>query len=203
MGLLPGDPARRPAFFLAAGIGERGNDVPEFGGGPFGDAAIAAMSIVSRVGMFAGSALIGFGQGFQPVCGFNYGAQLYGRVRRAFWFCIRVATAVLLLIAGIGLVYAPQIIALFRDDPAVIEIGAAALRFQCLTFPLNGWIILNNMMLQTIGKAAKATVLAMARQGLFMLPALLILTPVFGCEELSAASRSPILPLFCWPYRWA
>lgn len=155
--------------------------------GPFGDAAIAAMSIVSRVGMFAGSALIGFGQGFQPVCGFNYGAQLYGRVRRAFWFCIRVATAVLLLIAGIGLVYAPQIIALFRDDPAVIEIGAAALRFQCLTFPLNGWIILNNMMLQTIGKAAKATVLAMARQGLFMLPALLILTPVFGLRGIECS----------------
>lgn len=137
--------------------------------------------------MFAGSTLIGFGQGFQPVCGFNYGAQLYGRVRSAFWFCIRVSTVVLLLIAGIGLVFAPQIIALFRDDPAVIEIGAAALRFQCLTFPLNGWIILNNMMLQTIGKAAKATVLAMARQGLFMLPALLILTPVFGLRGIECS----------------
>lgn len=154
---------------------------------PYGDAAIAAMGVVQRITTFGASAMIGFGQGFQPVCGFNYGAQLYGRVRRAFWFCIRVATAVLLLIAGIGLVYAPQIIALFRDDPAVIEIGAAALRFQCLTFPLNGWIILNNMMLQTIGKAAKATVLAMARQGLFMLPALLILTPVFGLRGIECS----------------
>ena len=69
---------------------------------PYGDAAIAAMSVVSRIMNFASSALIGFGQGFQPVCGFNYGAQLYGRVRRAFWFCVKVSTVCLVVIAVAG-----------------------------------------------------------------------------------------------------
>lgn len=146
--------------------------------GAYGDAAIAAVAIVQRVVMFANSALIGFGQGFQPVCGFNYGAGLYDRVARAFWFCMKVASALLTALAVVGFIYAPQVIGLFRaDDPDVIRIGALALRLQCITFPLMGWVILNNMMLQTIGESAKATVLALARQGLFLLPFLFLLTP--------------------------
>ena len=57
--------------------------------GPFGDAAIAAMGVVQRIAMFGASAMLGFGQGFQPVCGFNYGAGLYDRVKKGFWFCVR------------------------------------------------------------------------------------------------------------------
>jgi putative MATE family efflux protein len=148
--------------------------------GGFGDEAIAAMSIVQRVAMFANSALLGFGQGFQPVCGFNYGAKLYGRVKRALWFCVRTSFVVLLLIAAGGFLFAPRIIGLFRDDAAVIAIGALALRLRCLTFPLMGWVILNNMMLQTIGKAGKATILSLAWQGLFLLPCLFTLTPWLG-----------------------
>lgn len=149
--------------------------------GPYGDAAIAAMSIVSRVNMFASSALIGFGQGFQPVCGFNYGARLYKRVREGFWFCVRVSVVVLAVLAVAGFIFAPGIIAVFRgEDALVVEIGARALRFQCVAFPLMSWVIINNMLCQTIGKAAKATVLAMARQGLFFLPLILVLPPLFG-----------------------
>jgi putative MATE family efflux protein len=148
--------------------------------GGFGDTAIAAMSIVQRVTMFANSALLGFGQGFQPVCGFNYGAGLYGRVRRALWFCVKTSFVVLLAIAVGGFLFAPQVIGLFRDDPAVIQIGSLALRLKCFTFPLMGWVILNNMMLQTIGKAGKATILSLAWQGLFLLPCLFTLTPILG-----------------------
>jgi Na+-driven multidrug efflux pump len=149
--------------------------------GLHGDAAIAAISIVQRVMMFASSALIGFGQGFQPVCGFNYGAKLYPRVRRAFWFCVRSSFFVLLVLAAAGFILAPGIIELFRrDDPDVIRIGALSLRLQCVTFPLMSWVILNNMMLQTIGKAVRATFLALARQGLFLLPILFILAPWLG-----------------------
>jgi putative efflux protein, MATE family len=149
--------------------------------GIFGDPAIAAMSIVQRVSMFAGSALIGFGQGFQPVCGFNYGAQLYGRVRKAFWFCTKVSTVVLLALAVLGYIYAHEIIAFFRgEDRDVMEIGVLALRLQCFTFPLMGLTILTSMMTQTIGLAFKASILAAARRGLFMIPLLYILTPVYG-----------------------
>jgi putative MATE family efflux protein len=149
--------------------------------GGYGDAAIAAMSVVSRITMFANSALIGFGQGFQPVCGFNYGAKLYARVREAFWFCVKLGTVFLLVMAALGLIFSPQLIGIFqKDDPAVMTIGTLALRLQCVTFPLNAWITMCSMMLQTIGKAAKASVLSMARQGLFFLPAILILPMCFG-----------------------
>lgn len=149
--------------------------------GPFGDATIAAMSIISRVNMFASSALIGFGQGFQPVCGYNYGAKLYKRVREGFWFCVRVSVVALAVLAVAGFVFAPEIIAIFRgEDAHVVGIGTRALRFQCVVFPLMSWVILNNMLCQTIGKAAKATVLAVARQGLFFLPLILVLPPLLG-----------------------
>lgn len=147
----------------------------------YGDAAIAAMAIVSRVMMFAFSAVLGFGQGFQPVCGFNYGAQRYARVRRAFWFCIWIGLSLLTVFSIVGVVWAPKIIALFRrEDAQVIAIGAKALRLQCLIFPLNTWVVLTNMLLQTIGKAAKASLVSLARQGIFFIPAILILLPLLG-----------------------
>ena len=94
--------------------------------GLYGDAAIAAMSVVSRAMMLAQSALIGFGQGFQPVCGFNYGAGLYHRVKEGFRFCVKWSTVFLTAVSVLGLVLAPQIIAVFRNDPEVIAFGARA-----------------------------------------------------------------------------
>ncbi|NCB05721.1 MAG: MATE family efflux transporter, partial [Clostridia bacterium] len=148
--------------------------------GGYGDAAIAAMSIVTRVMMFASSAIIGFGQGFQPICGFNYGAKLYGRVRKAFWFCVKLAFLLLVVIAVIGVCFAPQIVDLFiKDNPEVTTIGALALQLQCLFFPCFSFVIMGNMMLQTMGMAFKASLLAIARQGLFFIPAILILPRFF------------------------
>ena len=143
---------------------------------PYGDAAIAAMGVVQRIMMFGGSAMIGFGQGFQPVCGFNYGAKLYHRVKEGFWFCVKVSTVFLLAVSALGALFAPQLIALFRDDPEVILCGVVALRFQCLTLFLSGWIVMSNMMLQTIGRTGPATFLAMARQGIFFVPLVFILS---------------------------
>ena len=148
---------------------------------PYGDAAIAAMGIVSRYYGFVNSAIIGLGQGFQPVCGFNYGAGLYDRVKRAFWFCVKVAVAFLVVLAVASFIFAPQIISFFRrGDSAVIEFGAVALRFQAVSMPLMGWIMSSNMMMQNIGCSVRATFLALARQGLFLIPLLLILTPLLG-----------------------
>lgn len=169
---------------------------------PFGDAAIAAMGVVQRITMFGGSAMIGFGQGFQPVCGFNYGAKLYHRVKEGFWFCVKTSTVFLLAVGTLGFVFAPQLIALFRDDPEVIAYGAEALRFQCATFFLQGWVVISNMMLQTIGHTVPATFLAMARQGVFFIPAVWILAAVLGmlgvelaqpvADVLTFASAIPI-----------
>ncbi len=149
--------------------------------GPYGDAAIAAMSIVSRFMMFINSGLIGFGQGFQPVCGFNFGAKRFDRVLESFWFCFRVSTVAL---TGLGLIsfgFARPIIAIFRrEDLEVIAIGTRALRLQLLTMPIQGWIIMCNMMTQSVGYGFRASLVAMGRQGLFLVPALWILPRVFG-----------------------
>ena len=165
---------------LRQGLGSVATICLNVAAGIYGDAAIAGMSIVTRIMQFANSCLIGFGQGFQPVCGFNYGAKKYGRVKEAFWFCVLSSTGFLVALAIVGYAFASPIVAVFRDDPAVIEVGVAALRMQCLTFPLAAWITMCNMMSQTIGKAFRASFLAMARQGLFFVPAVLILPKVLG-----------------------
>lgn len=151
--------------------------------GAYGDAAIAGMSIVTRIAMFINAFLIGFGQGFQPVCGFNYGAGLYARVRQGFWFSVKVGFVFLLVCAVSGIGYAEEIVELFRKgDPAVIAVGAAALRWQFITFPLGSWIIVSNMMLQTIRKPVRATLLSSARQGLFFIPLIFILPHFLGLQ---------------------
>lgn len=150
-------------------------------GGIYSDAAIAGMSIVNRVTMFANSALIGFGQGFQPVCGMNYGGKKYDRVREAFFFCVKYAAVFLLVVSVVGFVFAEPVVTIFRrEDPDVIRIGTLALRFQTVVFPLNAWIVMSNMMLQSIGKAARASLLASARQGLFLIPFILVLPMFLG-----------------------
>ena len=149
--------------------------------GPYGDASIAAMSIVTRISQFAASVVIGFGQGFQPVCGFNYGAKLFKRVQEGFWFCVKFCTSVLLVAAVCGWIFSPNLIGIFlKTDPLVIEYGSQALRLQALTFPLVGWITIANMMLQTIGKTVKASLLAMSRQFLFFVPVILTLPGFLG-----------------------
>ena len=151
------------------------------GAGVYGDAAIAAMSIVGRLVMVANSCVIGFGQGFQPVCGFCYGAKKYDRVKAAFWFCVKATTIFLCCAAVVAFAFAPSLVSVFRrGDDQVRAIGAVALRFQCLTFPLSAWILLSNMMMQTIGKSVRASFLAMARQGIFFVPAVLILPRLLG-----------------------
>ena len=166
--------------------------------GLYGDAAIAEMSIVSRFIMFINSTVIGFGQGFQPVCGYCYGAGRYSRVREAFTFCVKVSTIILLVLSAVSFLFARPIITVFRrDDPLVIEIGTFALRAQLLTLPLWGFITMSNMFTQSIGYGVRATIIATARQGIFLIPALLILPQVFGLRGIQiAAPISDVLTLF-------
>ena len=152
---------------------------------PAGQAAssIAAFAIVSRTTMFAFSLILGFTQGFQPVCGFNYGAYKYGRVRQSYLFAFSVSAAMLTLLSALGFIFAPQIIAVFRDeDPALLAIGTAALRWQCVVFPLCTLSTSTNMLFQNIRMTFPATLLAIGRQGLFFVPAILVLPRIFGLQ---------------------
>ena len=156
--------------------------------GVYGDAAIAAMSIVTRFIMFINSSIIGFGQGFQPVCGFSYGAGKYSRVREAFWFCVKVATVLLLVLGAGSILLSQQIVTVFRrDDAEVIAIGTRALRLQLCTLPLWGFIVMSNMLTQSIGYGARATLLSVARQGIFLIPLLLVLPRVIGLTGIQIA----------------
>ncbi len=156
--------------------------------GGYGDAAIAAISIVNRFAMFINSTVVGFGQGFQPVCGFCFGAKKYARVRESFVYSVKVTTILLVVLSAACLPFSEQIVALFRrDDPQVIEIGALALRLQTLTMPLWGLIVMGNMFTQSIGYGVRATVLSSARQGWCLVPVLLIFSAASGLIGIQAA----------------
>lgn len=166
--------------------------------GAYGDAAIAGMSIVSRITMLAFSVLLGFGQGFQPVCGFNYGAKKYHRVREAFFFCLKYATIFLFIVSILGYINAPTLVSVFRKgDPEVTAVGIEALRYMCISFTLTGGMVMSNMLLQSIGMAFQASVLAMARQGLFFLPLIFILPRFLGLQGVEMCQMVSDILAFC------
>jgi putative MATE family efflux protein len=154
------------------------------------DAAIAGMSIASRIMIMMASALIGFGQGFQPVCSFNYGAGLTARVKEGYKFCIKYSTIFLIFVAAICYFNAEAIVSFFAKTPQALEVGSATLRFMSLTTPLSGVIVISNMMLQSIGKGAKASITASARNGICLIPMILILPRLFGLTGLEMAQAS-------------
>ncbi len=150
--------------------------------GAFGDSAIAAMTIVTRFSFFIFAFLIGFGQGYQPFCGFNYGAKLNSRVINGFWFCVKVGTIFLTSCSILAYIFAPNIIQAFRNAPDVISIGTVALRWQACVWPIVPVVTISNMLLQTIRMSGRAVLIASARQGLFFMPLIFILPHLLGLE---------------------
>ncbi|HWP80495.1 MAG TPA: MATE family efflux transporter [Candidatus Acidoferrum sp.] len=186
-----------PSFYRQ-GIASIATVLLNFAAGGYGDAAIAAMSVVSKVLMLAFSALLGFGQGFQPACGFNYGAKKYDRVREGFWFCVRTGAIGLAVLCLIAFPFSEQIITIFRrGDPEVIRIGALALRLNLAVFPLQAWVVVCNMFMQNIGEVRTASILSLARQGLFFIPAILTLPHFFGLFGVQITQPAADLATFC------
>ena len=179
-----------------------------FAAGSYGDAAIAAMSIVNRISMFVYSVVVGVGQGFQPLCGFCFGAQLYDRVKEGFYFCLKIGTVFLVVWAVVLFFVSEETIALFRNDPEVIAVGTSALHFQIVSYPLIAVITISNMLMQTCRKTLRANVLAAARQGLFFVPLIFILPHYYGLAGVeSCQAVSDVLaflltvPLVYWAFR--
>ena len=153
----------------------------------YGDAAIAAFSIVNRVTGLLFSIALGIGQGFQPVSAFNYGARKYSRVRKAFAFTVCSAMSVLALLCLICQANAESVIMLFRKDADVVQIGAQTLRFACfglITLPLSA---IGSMLFQSIGKKGRAMILALMQSGGVFIPLLLLLPRLFGLTGLELA----------------
>ena len=160
----------------------------------YGDAAVAGMSIVSRIFMFIISVAIGVGQGLQPVASFNYGARKYRRVRQAAIFTIEAAFCMLVVLVGLCWVNGDALIRLFRDDPAVTAVALPAFHYQCLAMLLHPIIVVANMTFQSVGKAGRATFLACCRQGVFFIPLILILPRTLGL--MGVETCQPIADVF-------
>ena len=162
------------------------------------DAAIAAFSVVSKIMAFAFSALLGFGQGFQPICGFNYGAKKFDRVKRAYAFCLKGGLIALLIESSLGFLFAPHLVKIFRDDPDVIRYGTVAMRCQCCTLTLMAVVTMTNMLYQNIGRVVGATLLAVARQGLMFIPVVLILPKLFEEHIWGVYLAQPVADIFAF-----
>lgn len=166
--------------FARQGLNAVSNMILNIMAQPYGDECIAAMSISAKIGMLIFSTTLGIGQGFQPVCSFNFGAKLYARVKEAIKFLWKFGTLVIAVICVVCFILAPQLISLFRDDAGVLEIGTVALRFLCVAMLFMPTVMTGNMTFQSIGKSGQAFFLSSAQNGLFFIPLILVLPRLFG-----------------------
>ncbi len=179
--------------FLRQGLGSVGTMVLNHQAGLYGaaiavqygitekaasDAAVAAMSVVNRICFFIFAVGLGIGQGFQPVCAFNYGAKKYTRVRKGFFFTLAIGEIFMGALAVVGVIFSGSLIGIFRDSPEVIDIGTFALRVQLVALFFQPLCVFANMLFQSIGKHNVASFLSALRSGLLLVP-LLVVLPLF------------------------
>ena len=153
----------------------------------YGDAGVAGMSIVSRLFFFVFSIAVGVGQGFQPICGFSYGAKKYGRLRKGFKTSIIFSEVLMIVFGSICFVNAPFFTALLRDDPDVIAVAVRALRLQCVALLFLPLAMMTEMLLQVTGKKLQAVVLSTLRNGLIFIPILYIMARLRGLAGIQEA----------------
>ncbi len=160
---------------------------------PFGDEAVAAMSIVSRISFFVFALALGIGQGFQPVSAFNFGARKYARLRKAFRVTVMMSESVIVAAAAVCFLLSGQLIGVFRNDPRVIEIGIRALRLQMATVIFLPFTMCAEMLYQSTGHRLGASFMSSARSGLFFIPTLLILSRLRGLNGIQEAQPAAYL----------
>lgn len=162
---------------------------------PYGDVCIAAMSISNRCAMLIFSVCVGIGQGFQPVCGFNYGSKNYDRVRKGIRFLWVYGTVTVAVLASAMYIFAPFVVGRFRHEAEIIDVGSTALRFLCISLVFLPTALTANMTFQSIGKKGRALFLACCQNGLFFVPLAMILPKFFGLTGLELSQ--PIAYVIC------
>ncbi len=154
---------------------------------PFGDAAVAAVSIATKIYLAMRGIVLGIGQAMQPVAGYNHGAKLYDRVRQAFWVTTRAGTIICTVAAVVLAVWARPVIAAFRTgSEEVVIIGVQTLYFFCVALPFLAYSTYVNQLLQILGQAKSAAFLASCRQGIMFLPLIFLLPHYFGLYGVEA-----------------
>lgn len=180
--LVTGSPS-----FLRQGLNSLSTSILNIQAKVFGDAAIAAMSIVGRCGNLLFSFALGIAQGFQPVASFNYGSKKYDRVKKGTWFTMVLGTLILGVLCGICFANSTNIIQLFRNEKEIVEIGSQALRYLCMSLFLLPMISVANMLFQSVGESKKAILLASIQSGLLFIPLILILPNLIGITGIQIA----------------
>lgn len=169
---------------------------------PYSDAAIAGVSIANKVMMLLFCLAIGLGQGFQPICAYNYGAGNHQRVKQGLYWTIGMGMVMMLVFALVSGTFAKEWIALFRNESQVIGYGSLVLKHQLLVLTLMPITLYVNMAYQAMGKAKPATFLAALRSGILFIPLALVLTHWFGFVGLSwtQAVSDGLSCLFALPF---
>lgn len=169
------------------------------------DGALAALGVVQKVFMFAFSISLGIGQGYQPVLGYNHGCGRYDRVKKAYLFTLAFSTVLMVFFASACAIFAPNIMRAFLENGNAVEIGVLALRMQCLSMPLLPLNFMASVSYQVVGSKIAAAVLSVSRQGLFYIPAVLVLPRLFFlfgvqcCQAVSDVGSA----LFALPFMFA
>lgn len=145
-----------------------------------GDMAVGAYGIVNRLVMLFAMLVMGINRGMQPIAGFNFGAQIYSRVRAILKFTIVMATIVTSLAFVIGETIPYYLTRMFTDDQELIDKSIVGFRIIVSMFPIVGFQMVTSNFFQSIGKAKKAIILSATRQMIFLIPLLIILPPIMG-----------------------
>ena len=147
---------------------------------PYGDAAIAAMSVANRFSHFVMCVGLGIGQGYQPVAAFNYQAKYYNRVKKGLLATMGIAFCMVACLAIPSVIMAEHIVYAFQKSPAVMEVGVLPLRAACIGAMFLPFSIPVNMLYQSTRQVKASTFLSMLRNGLMLIPTLLITTHFWG-----------------------
>ena len=161
---------------------------------PFGDAAIAAMSVANRFSMFVMCVGLGIGQGYQPVAAFNYQAKHYDRVKRGLLATMAIGFCMVACLAIPSIFLAEHIVYAFQKSPAVMEVGVLPLRAACVGAMFLPLSIPVNMLYQSTRQVKVSTFLSMMRNGLMFIPTLLITTHFWGL--LGVQISQPVADMF-------
>ena len=154
--------------------------------GQISDSVLAGIGVCNKIMMFPFGIILGFGNGFQPVAGFNWGAKQYDRVSESYRFSSWVATLGSVVMGAALYVLAPGIIRLFAgQDPHMLQIATLCLRLQCLALPIHAWVVVVNMLCVSLGEAKGALLLSTARQGTCFIPIVIPMGKLWGADGLA------------------
>jgi len=145
-----------------------------------GDSATAALGVVAKITQVVFMVMLGIGQGYQPVVGYNYGAKKYKRVKQAFWYMFIMSSCIMIIGSGLLAIFARPLVDLLVEDESGINIGINALRYQCIGLSFCALGVACNMSFQSLGKKVRAILVSMLRQGLCYIPFIIILPIYMG-----------------------